>query len=114
MIFRTRGVAAGIGVASVALAGMVTQPMAHADDFGLGDVLSDLVASATTAELANHAVDQAPTASASGAEPFLPQSFSSNTSMTRCTLASRAGSAARSVSRSTIHCVRAVPDRQRR
>ncbi len=43
-------------------------PDAHADDFGLGDVLSDLVVSASTAELANHAVDQALTAGASGAE----------------------------------------------
>jgi endoglycosylceramidase len=67
MIFRTCGMA-GISVATVALAAMVTSPVAHADDFGLGDVFSDLVVSATTAELANHAVDQALTASASGAE----------------------------------------------
>jgi endoglycosylceramidase len=63
-------VAAGISVATAAFAGLITQPVAHADDFGLGDVLSDLVVSATTADLANHAVDQALTASASGAETF--------------------------------------------
>jgi endoglycosylceramidase len=68
MIFRTRGVVAGISVATVALVGLVSQPVASADDFGLGDVLGDLVVSSTTAELANHAVDQALTASASGAE----------------------------------------------
>jgi endoglycosylceramidase len=68
MIFRTCGMTAGLSVATVALAGMVTPPVAHADDFGLGDVLSNLVVSASTAELANHAVDQALTAGASGAE----------------------------------------------
>src|SRR6185437_2414964 len=68
MIFRTCGMAAGISVATVAVAAMVTQPVAHADDLGLGDVLSDFVVGASTAELANHAVDQALAASASGAE----------------------------------------------
>jgi endoglycosylceramidase len=68
MIFRTCGVAAGIYATGVAVAAMVTPPVARADDFGLGDVLSDLVVSASTAELANHAVDQALAASASGAE----------------------------------------------
>jgi endoglycosylceramidase len=70
MIFRTCGVAAGIYATAVAVAAMVTPPVAHADDFGLGDVLSDLVVSASTAELANHAVDQALAATASGAETF--------------------------------------------
>jgi endoglycosylceramidase len=67
MIFRTYGLA---GVAALGVAAMVTQPVAHADDFGLGDALSDLVVSASTAELANHAVDQALAASTSGAETF--------------------------------------------
>ena len=66
MILRTCGMAAGLY--AVAVAAMVSSPVAHADDFGLGDVLSDFVVSASTAELANHAVDQALAASASGAE----------------------------------------------
>jgi endoglycosylceramidase len=65
MIFRTYSLA---GVAAAGIAAMLTQPVAHADDFGLGDALSELVVSASTAELANHAVDQGLTASTSGAE----------------------------------------------
>ena len=65
MIFRTYGLAS---VVAAGVAAMLSQPVAHADDFGLGDALSDLVVSATTAELANHAVDQALAAGASGAE----------------------------------------------
>jgi endoglycosylceramidase len=68
MFFRSCGMAAGISVATVALAGMVTPPAAHADDFGLGNVLSDLVVNASTAELASQPADQALTAGASGAE----------------------------------------------
>ncbi len=66
MILRTCGMAAGLY--AVAVAATVSSPVAHADDFGLGDVLSDFVVSASSAELAGHAVDQALTASASGAE----------------------------------------------
>src|SRR5947209_15857495 len=65
MIFRTYGLTS---VAAAGVAAMLSQPVAHADDFGLGDALSDLVVSASTAELANHAVDQALAASASSAE----------------------------------------------
>jgi len=66
VIFRTsRAVGIGVGVAATA---MFVSPAAHADDFGLGAVLSDLVASATTAEVGNQAIEQALNAGASGAE----------------------------------------------
>ena len=47
---------------------MSTPPAAHADDFGLGDLISDLVASASSAELGSQGVDQALAATASSAE----------------------------------------------
>ncbi len=71
LIFRTqrRGRVMGAG-ATVAVFGvaMFSPPTAHADDFGLGDLIGDLIASASTAEVGTQAVDQALAASASGAE----------------------------------------------
>ncbi|WP_428341733.1 cellulase family glycosylhydrolase [Mycobacterium sp.] len=68
MIFRRCGMAAGICATAVAGVSVFSAPVARADDFGLGDVLSDLVVTASTAELTDHAVDQALAASATGAE----------------------------------------------
>ncbi len=54
--------------AAVAATAMFASPAANADDFGLGAVLSDLVAGATSAEVGNQAIEQALTAGTSGAE----------------------------------------------
>jgi endoglycosylceramidase len=71
LILRTqrRGRVMGAG-ATCAVFGiaMFSPPTAHADDFGLGDLIGDLIASASSAEVSTQAVDQALTASASGAE----------------------------------------------
>ena len=58
----------GAGAAFAALGRDVTPPAARADDFGLGDVVSDLIASASSAEVGSQGVDQALAATASGAE----------------------------------------------
>src|ERR1700739_3019187 len=64
-----RGRVMGVGAAFAAFGiGMFSAPTARADDFGLGDLISDLIASASSAEVGSQAVDQALTASASGAE----------------------------------------------
>ena len=62
MIFRT-----SLGAAFTATA-LFVSPGAHADDFGLGDVLGNAVAGAASAEVGNQAIEQALNASASGAE----------------------------------------------
>src|SRR5260370_19856719 len=49
---------------------MISPPTARADDFGLGDLISDLISSASSAEVGSQAVDQALAATASGAETF--------------------------------------------
>jgi endoglycosylceramidase len=71
LILRTqrRGRVMGAG-ATCAVFGiaMFSPPTAHADDFGLGDLIGNLIASASSAEVSTQAVDQALTASASGAE----------------------------------------------
>jgi endoglycosylceramidase len=71
LIFRTqrrgRVVGAGATFAAFGIA-IFSPPTAHADDFGLGDLVGDLIASASSAELGTQAVDQALAASASGAE----------------------------------------------
>ena len=64
---RTRGVGVGL-VAGGFLAFGMTAPTAHADDFGLGDLISDLIASASAAELGTQGIDQAFAATASSAE----------------------------------------------
>src|SRR6202042_3250419 len=75
LIFRTNrrsravGVGVGVGAAFAAFGGaMFSPPTARADDFGLGDLISDLISSASSAEIGSQAVDQALAASASGAE----------------------------------------------
>src|ERR1700734_4272496 len=71
LIFRTnrRSRAVGVGAVFAAFAvAMVSPPTARADDFGLGDLISDLISSATSADVGSQAVDQALAASASGAE----------------------------------------------
>src|ERR1700733_10072371 len=71
LIFRTnrRSRAVGVGAVFAAFAvAMVSPPTARADDFGLGDLISDLISSASSAEIGSQAVDQALAASASGAE----------------------------------------------
>src|ERR1700722_972622 len=71
LICRTnrRGRAVGVGAAFAAFGvAMFSPPTARADDFGLGDLISDLITSASTAEVGSQAVDQALAASASGAE----------------------------------------------
>jgi endoglycosylceramidase len=69
VIFRTvrRGAATGAAFGAFGIA-VLTAPGARADDFGLGDLISDLVVAANAAELGNHAVDQALAASAPSAE----------------------------------------------
>jgi endoglycosylceramidase len=71
LIFRTnrrsRAVGAGAVFAAFGVA-MFSPPTARADDFGLGDLISDLISSASSAEVGSQAVDQALAASASGAE----------------------------------------------
>src|SRR6201986_3740077 len=71
LIFRThrRSRAVGIGAVFAAFGvAMVSPPTARADDFGLGDLISDLISSATSAEVGSQAVDQAPAATRSGGE----------------------------------------------
>ncbi len=71
LIFRTlwrgRVVGAGATFAAFGIA-MFSSPTAHADDFGLGGLIGDLIASASSAEVGTQAIDQALAASASGAE----------------------------------------------
>src|SRR3984885_9376736 len=64
---RSRVVGVGAVFATFGVA-MSTPPAAHADDFGLGDLISDLVASASSAELGSQGIDQALAATASSAE----------------------------------------------
>src|SRR5277367_4055627 len=71
LIFRTNRRSRAVGVGAVFAAfgiAMFSPPTARADDFGLGDLISDLIASASSAEVGSQAVDQALAASASGAE----------------------------------------------
>src|ERR1700683_4100087 len=71
LIFRTHRRSRAVGVGAVFAAfgvAMFSPPTARADDFGLGDLISDLIASASSAEVGSQAVDQALAASASGAE----------------------------------------------
>src|SRR5271156_412733 len=73
LIFRTnrRSRAVGVGAMFAAFGvAMFSAPTARADDFGLGDLISDLISSASSAEVGSQAVDQALAASASGAETF--------------------------------------------
>jgi endoglycosylceramidase len=71
LIFRTnrrsRAVGASAAFAAFGVA-MFSPPTARADDFGLGDLISDLISSASSAEVGSQAVDQALAASASGAQ----------------------------------------------
>ena len=72
LLFKTRrrGRLVGVGAAAGAvLAFGMTPPTAHADDFGLGDLIGDLIASTSSAassagELSTPAVDQALSAAA--------------------------------------------------
>src|ERR1700733_10107066 len=64
---RSRVVGVGAVFATFGVA-MSTPPAAHADDFGLGDLISDLVASASSAELGSQGIDQALAATAPSAE----------------------------------------------
>ena len=62
------------------MAPLSTPPAAHADDFGLGDLISDLIVSASSAatsagELSTPAVDQALAATASSAETVSAESL---------------------------------------
>src|SRR3984957_1182331 len=71
LICRTnrRGRAVGVGAAFAAFGiAMFSPPTARADDFGLGDLISAVITSASTAEVGSQAVDQALAATASGAE----------------------------------------------
>jgi endoglycosylceramidase len=71
LIFRTHRRSRVVGVGAVFATfgvAMSTPPAAHADDFGLGDLISNLVASASSAELGSQGVDQALAATASSAE----------------------------------------------
>src|SRR5271156_609869 len=71
LIFRTNRRSRAVGVGAVFAAfgiAMFSAPTARADDFGLGDLISDLIASASSAEGGSQAVDQALAPSASGAE----------------------------------------------
>src|ERR1700744_3898928 len=75
LIFRThrRSRAVGIGAVFAAFGvAMVSPPTARADDFGLGDLISDLITSASSAEVGSQAVDQALAASALSAETLSP------------------------------------------
>jgi endoglycosylceramidase len=59
----------GVGAAFAAFGvAMFSSPTARADDFGLGDLISDVISSASSAEVGSQAVDQALAAGASGAE----------------------------------------------
>jgi endoglycosylceramidase len=64
---RKRGVGVGLVAAGVLAFGSIA-PAARADDFGLGDLISNLVASASAAEVGTNGVDQALAATASSAE----------------------------------------------
>src|ERR1700730_10273988 len=64
---RSRAVGVGAVFATFGVA-MFSPPTARADDFGLGDLISDLISSASSAEVGSQAVDQALAASASGAQ----------------------------------------------
>src|SRR6202021_3230710 len=64
---RSRAVGVGAVIAAFGVA-MFSPPTARADDFGLGDLISDLITSATPAEVGSQAVDQALAASPSGRE----------------------------------------------
>src|ERR1700733_1498638 len=71
LIFRTDRRSRTVGVGAVFAAfgvAMFSPPTARADDFGLGDLISDLISSASSAEIGSQAVDQALAATASGAE----------------------------------------------
>src|SRR6201996_9325632 len=68
---RSRAVGVGAAFAAFGVA-MFSPPTARADDFGLGDLISNLIASASSAEVGSQAVDQALTASVSGAETLSP------------------------------------------
>lgn len=57
----------GVGVAA-AVTAMFAVPTAHADDFGLSGVLSDLAAGAASTAVGSQAIEQALNASASGTE----------------------------------------------
>src|SRR6201996_8614951 len=75
LIFRTNRRISAVGVGAVFAAfgvAMVSPPTARADDFGLGDLISDLVSSATSAEVGSQAIEGALAASASGAETLSP------------------------------------------
>src|ERR1700742_781981 len=75
LIFRTNRRSSAVGVGAVFAAfgvAMVSSPTARADDFGLGDLISDLVSSATSAEVGSQAIEGALGASASGAETLSP------------------------------------------
>jgi endoglycosylceramidase len=68
-----RGRAAGVGAAFAAFGvAMFSAPAARADDFGLGDLISDLIASASSTDVGSQAVDQALNASALSAETLSP------------------------------------------
>src|ERR1700759_100019 len=71
LIFRTNRRSRAVGVGAVFAAfgvALVSPPTAHSDDFGLGDLISDLISSATSAEVGSQAIEGALAASASGAE----------------------------------------------
>src|ERR1700733_12051484 len=71
LIFSTNRRSRAVGVGAVFAAfgvAMFSPPTARADDFGLGDLIGDLISSASSAEVGSHAVDQALAASTSGAE----------------------------------------------
>src|SRR5258708_13579373 len=73
LIFRTNRRSRAVGVGAVFAAfgvAMISPPTSRADDFGLGDLISDLISSASSAEVGSQAVDQALAATASGAETF--------------------------------------------
>ena len=75
LIFRTNRRSRAVGVGAVFAAfgvAMVSPPTARADDFGLGDLISDLVSSATSAEVGSQAIEGALAASAAGAETLSP------------------------------------------
>jgi endoglycosylceramidase len=68
---RSRAVGISTAVAAFAAFGLTatfSPPVAHADDFGLGDLISDLIAGASSAELGTQGIDQALAVTASGAE----------------------------------------------
>src|ERR1700722_15725180 len=68
---RSRAVGVGAAFAAFGIA-MFSPPTARADDFGLGDLISDVITSASTAEVGSQAVDQALAATPSGAETLSP------------------------------------------